>query len=608
MAAQKTDGQFEFPAEAYAFAPDPGKPSTWKLRLWESPEAKETPDQVRNAVSELSSSGFKLAKTSISEADRSKLLARLNAAWAITGEKTLPDALNEKKFTSESLAKFFAAADESTGVTLVVGTLKAPEGTKFLPGHPDQAIHAVKFDKSTWDITSAREWMDENHMYCGWVWAEDSSTITFILMERSMFESFRDVPVTSLAAEAEEMTAEDRAKSLAADLKVIKDVEIFQTGEWNGDEYTVKDLNSMVDAFPKVGFQVPIKLGHKEESGAQAWGWVRNLRRVGKKLLCDFHDLPEKLYDAIVDHRYDHISSEIFWEMKRGAEEFSRVLKAVALLGAETPAVSGLKPLREAVFTKSNQSAIEFRRIVLCSKTTNGARKETTKMSVTKTNTTDLRQRRRELSAEIGKANLAGETEKVATLQDELDSVLDAIDAAATAATGVDPLEVKNLKDQITELTNSGKRREERDRVALISAKSNAVPIPALRPIFVSMYDIASKLEASGGKALYRTYKEIVGADPEITDGEISPVKAVDALVDQLKRASKVLFQEHGSAVGELRSEDQPLDGQDVGGEVHRRTQKYMADHPEQKDYVAAQVIVLRSDPELKAAYAAVQN
>ncbi len=39
----KTENGMQFPAEAYAYVPDPDKPSTWKLRLWEDPEKKETP-------------------------------------------------------------------------------------------------------------------------------------------------------------------------------------------------------------------------------------------------------------------------------------------------------------------------------------------------------------------------------------------------------------------------------------------------------------------------------------------------------------------------------------------------------------------------------------
>jgi len=46
----------------------------------------------------------------------------------------------------------------------------------------------------------------------------------------------------------------------------IKGIEIFRVGTWNGDHYTTKDLDDMVDAFGRVGFQPPVILGHVKES------------------------------------------------------------------------------------------------------------------------------------------------------------------------------------------------------------------------------------------------------------------------------------------------------------------------------------------------------
>ena len=39
---RKTEDGLEYPAEAYAYAPDLEHPSTWKLRLWQTPELRET--------------------------------------------------------------------------------------------------------------------------------------------------------------------------------------------------------------------------------------------------------------------------------------------------------------------------------------------------------------------------------------------------------------------------------------------------------------------------------------------------------------------------------------------------------------------------------------
>lgn len=129
----------------------------------------------------------------------------------------------------------------------------------------------------------------------------------------------------------------------------ISGVEIFRVGTWKGDRYDVADLDEMVANFDKVGYRVPVKLGHKEESGQEAYGWVERVRRVGDRLVADFVDVPAALFAKIKARAYDAVSSEIYHNVERGTQRFRRALKAVALLGAEIPAVAGLAPLRTVV-------------------------------------------------------------------------------------------------------------------------------------------------------------------------------------------------------------------------------------------------------------------
>jgi hypothetical protein len=135
----------------------------------------------------------------------------------------------------------------------------------------------------------------------------------------------------------------------------IRDVEIFATGVHNGDEYTVRDLDEMVRAAREVGFTPPLKAGHAEVPGAPALGWVERLRRVGTTLVADFVGLPKAVYDAIRQRRYDRVSAEVYWGYERDGRTWGRVLKAVALLGAEIPAVPELRPLHEVVHTAYGQ-------------------------------------------------------------------------------------------------------------------------------------------------------------------------------------------------------------------------------------------------------------
>ena len=131
----------------------------------------------------------------------------------------------------------------------------------------------------------------------------------------------------------------------------IPKVEVFSAGTWNGDEYTIEDLNAMVDAFTETKSGIPpfIKLGHSEGQelleGMPAAGWIDRLYVVGDKLVADFVDIPKSIYNLIVNKAYRKVSSEIFWNLKIGEKVYKRVLGAVALLGAETPGVMNLKDI-----------------------------------------------------------------------------------------------------------------------------------------------------------------------------------------------------------------------------------------------------------------------
>jgi hypothetical protein len=134
-------------------------------------------------------------------------------------------------------------------------------------------------------------------------------------------------------------------------MNVIKGVEIFKPGTHNGDTYTEQDLDDIVAASRQLDFRPALKIGHtKDEPGAPAYGWITNLRKAGGKLVADFESMHESVTQALRDRRYDRVSSEIYFNLKRGGQTFRRALKAVALLGAEVPAVAGLVPLHKMEF------------------------------------------------------------------------------------------------------------------------------------------------------------------------------------------------------------------------------------------------------------------
>jgi hypothetical protein len=123
-------------------------------------------------------------------------------------------------------------------------------------------------------------------------------------------------------------------------------VEIWSAGTYNGDTYTDADLEAMARSFTELAgeYKPYMKLGHDagqallQKDGYPAAGWVTNVRRVGSKLYADIKQIPKRLAELIDAKAYGRFSPEIWWNMKHNGKTYSRVLKAVALLGADVPA------------------------------------------------------------------------------------------------------------------------------------------------------------------------------------------------------------------------------------------------------------------------------
>ncbi len=158
---------------------------------------------------------------------------------------------------------------------------------------------------------------------------------------------------TAAAVRAEKMCSEIALGSLKfAELSTrdIDAVEIFAAGVWNGDEYTGRDLDDMVSAFDSTKDRIKpyLKLGHAKNQtllqgdGLPAAGWIENLRRVGNKLVADFKNVPGKIYDLIKAGAYRRVSSELYLNMLVDGTRYPFILKAVSLLGGDTPAVQTL--------------------------------------------------------------------------------------------------------------------------------------------------------------------------------------------------------------------------------------------------------------------------
>jgi hypothetical protein len=105
-AATKTEDGQAFPAAAYAYVPDASTPSTWKLRLWDAPDAGgPNAKNVGAAVAALGP-GFRGQKVSIPAKDRAAVKKKVLAAWKSLNPDAkpadVPAALKEA-YTDQSL-------------------------------------------------------------------------------------------------------------------------------------------------------------------------------------------------------------------------------------------------------------------------------------------------------------------------------------------------------------------------------------------------------------------------------------------------------------------------------------------------------------------------
>jgi hypothetical protein len=133
---------------------------------------------------------------------------------------------------------------------------------------------------------------------------------------------------------------------------VLPRVEVFASGVWQGDVYTIRDLDDMVRNFHALYPQVepPVKIGHddlQEFSGVPAVGWVVDLYREGPKLFADLEQIFPDIADLIDAGAYKKVSAEIYprGEPPEGVKATGYVFKAVAFLGGELPHLKHLSEL-----------------------------------------------------------------------------------------------------------------------------------------------------------------------------------------------------------------------------------------------------------------------
>ncbi len=97
QATMKTEDGEKYPADAFAYVPDQGKASTWRLRLWESPEKMVTRPQLKEVASALSPGGLVGLQVQIPTEDLAAVKRRVRAEYRNLGvdDWDMPRAIKE---------------------------------------------------------------------------------------------------------------------------------------------------------------------------------------------------------------------------------------------------------------------------------------------------------------------------------------------------------------------------------------------------------------------------------------------------------------------------------------------------------------------------------
>ena len=227
----------------------------------------------------------------------------------------------------------------SEGISSVLGKLvesKVPEGND-----PDSMIlQSYRFDKR-------KGWKRDKVM--GWLKGKG------VVKSMSKEEEGRVISPEELKqiTQVQELLKEEIFGTEPQQFEV--EAEIFAVGTWNGGKISLADLEEL-----RVNFEllkphlVPaLKLGHSEKQkliaqpdGDPALGWIESLRIEGNKLIALFKGVPEIVKNLIDAKRYRKVSSEIYFGFKWQSKNLGKVLKAVALLGADMPAVTTLDDMK----------------------------------------------------------------------------------------------------------------------------------------------------------------------------------------------------------------------------------------------------------------------
>ena len=120
----------------------------------------------------------------------------------------------------------------------------------------------------------------------------------------------------------------------------MKFFEVFKAGTYPQGKFTKKEIADIAKNYDPQFCEAPITIDHKQSG--PAYGWVDKVVAENDKLKVSFKDIPEEFEKEVKSGKYKKVSVELY----RNLEGKGAYLKAVSFLGAATPQVKGLEPIK----------------------------------------------------------------------------------------------------------------------------------------------------------------------------------------------------------------------------------------------------------------------
>lgn len=145
-------------------------------------------------------------------------------------------------------------------------------------------------------------------------------------------------------------------------MRGMKPFEIFRAGNHTSTQgkslsFSEADLAAIAASYDPAVHHAPIVVGHPKQNGP-AFGWIKAIEVKGDRLVAVPEDLDATFAEMVKDKKYRKVSAALYDPSSPGnPTPGSYHLRHVGFLGAEPPAVKGLKAIE---FSDAGEIIVEF--------------------------------------------------------------------------------------------------------------------------------------------------------------------------------------------------------------------------------------------------------